>query len=218
MPILVEDDGGTCVAQFLVVGDHVKCLFGNAVVEFTAGVVELVDVGCQLEGMFVFLGKKESHRVGSLVDTPCGVDARTDEEHQVADGELAGEGIVFFSVHPIGVFLTTIDVGVLEDGLDARARLFVELFQSIVGQHTVFAGDGHDVGSNADSQQVEQLIDLVDRQFESHRESGDELEAHAATREFLVGIGAVGTLGVEHSHGSGNLVTCTMVVADGDCP
>ena len=53
------------------------------------------------------------------------------------------------------VFVATVDVGFLQDSLDARTRFLVELLQAEIGQHTVLARDGDDVGGDAHSQQVE---------------------------------------------------------------
>ena len=61
MPVLVEDDCAAGVAQFLVIRNHVERLFGDAVVEFATGVVKFVDVGGQLEGVFMLFGEKQAH-------------------------------------------------------------------------------------------------------------------------------------------------------------
>ena len=105
-------------------------------------------------------------------------------------------------------------MGVLQDGLDARTRFLVELLQAEVGQHAVFARDGHDVGGDAHGEEVEQLIHFFDSAVALHREGGDQLEAHATARELVVRIVAVGALGVEHSHGIGDDIASAVVVAD----
>ena len=161
--------------------------------------------------MFLLVGDEQAHRVGGLGDASRSVDARSDEEDQVADGQLSSEHVFVFVQL---VFVTAVDVGVLQDGLDARTRFLVELLQAEVGQHAVFARDGHDVGGNAHGEEVEQFIHLFDGAVALHREGGDQLEAHATARELVVRIVAVGALGVEHGHGIGDDIASAVVVAD----
>ena len=70
------------------------------------------------------------------------------------------------------VFIATIDIGMLQDGLNTRTWFFVQLLQTEISQHTVFACDRHDVGSNAHSQQIKKLINLFYSTQPFHGECG----------------------------------------------
>ena len=211
MPTLVEDHGALGITKHIVGINHAQSLFGDAVVELTAFVIEVVDGSRQFLGMIFLVSKQQTHRVGGLGDTSRRIDARTDKEDQIADSQLSGQHILVFIQL---VFITTVDVGMLQDGFNTWTWFFVQLLQPEISQHTVLACDGHDVGSDAYSQQVEQFIHLFGGAQTLHGERSNQLEAHATARKFIVRIVAIRALGIEHRHSVGDDITSTVVVTD----
>ena len=238
MPVLVEEHQRLATLVEGVVVDAALGLFGGRGVEFFALHVVAVDIFCQTACDVGVVGKHEAHGVEGRADAAGGIDAGTDEEHQVGDGELFLEIACLGLLGLVGLLATiglaTVDVAIFEDGFDAGAGLGVEDAEAEEGQHAVLAHDGHDVGGDADGYQVEVLqelelqlflplltvlVELLGEVAEAHAhallEVGlDNLEADAAAREFLVGIGAVDLLGVEDGYGFWHLVAGQVVVAD----
>ena len=81
-------------------------------------------------------------------------------------------------------------------------------------QDAVLPDHRHEVGGNADHQQVEQRDQGLERNAELLRIGLHELEAHAAAGQVVEGILAVLTLGVQHRHGLRKRFLRKMVVAD----
>ncbi len=127
----------------------------------------------------------------------CGVDARADFEHDVVDGDV--------------VLVQSAD---FDDGKQSFRRFAVQILQPEVGQDAVFVDQRHDVGGDADDQQVEQPKNPLERDAVFLGIGLHELESHAAARQFVERVGAVDPLGVQHSYGTGDLLGRKMVVAD----
>ena len=200
MPVFVEYHGALGVAHLLVGVDHLKRFLSDGVVKLTTFRVEVVDARREFLGMVFVCRKQQSYRVAGLFQTSCGVDTRSDKEHQVADCQLFFGDVLLFCL--------------AQHCCDARTRVFVELDQAEVCQDTVFTGDRNDVGRDANRNIVKEFVDFLNWSSEAHRQCGDEFEAHSAAREFLVRIFTVGTFRVEHRHGVRNHVVRTMMVAD----
>ena len=110
VPVLIKDDGASGIEQFFVVSNHIKSFFGDAIVEFTTGVIEFVDIGGQFQGVFVFFGKEEADRVGCFIDAACCIDTGADKEHEVANGQLTSKHVGIIAIDTFRIFFTSVDV------------------------------------------------------------------------------------------------------------
>ena len=64
--------------------------------------------------------------------------------------------------------------------LESGARPFIEHFQSEMRQHPVLSRDGHEVGGNADNQEVKQRQQVLERNTMPLGISLNKLEPHSA--------------------------------------
>ena len=85
-----------------------------------------------------------------------------------------------------------------------------------MGEDAVLADHRHEVGGNADHQQVQQRDQALEGDAELLRVGLHQLESHAAARQVVEGIMAVFALGVQHRHGRREGLFRQMVVADDD--
>ena len=138
MPVRVIDDDGLLVLDVLYVLDVGVGFVGDFLVQFATFIVVLVDVLASLPCCLHAFRKEQFHRFPSVHHSAGSVDARSDLEDDVADGDL-------FSAQSADV----------DDAFQSEARIAVDLFQSVVGKNSVFAGDGNDVRSNAHSGQFQ---------------------------------------------------------------
>ncbi len=145
-------------------------------------------VAARRRGVFVVL--VHAHAAG-------GVDARTDLEDDVVDGDV--------------VLVQTAD---LDDRQQTLRRLAVEVFEAEMRQNAVFAHQRHDVRGDAHYQQVQQRADLLERHPVFLRIGLHEFESHAAARQFVERVGTIDPLGVQNGYGPGNLLGREVMVAD----
>ena len=185
-------------------------LFRGVAVLFLALLVLGVDALADVGRLVLVLHNEETHGLAPALHSAGGVDARAHIEHQVGDGDHAGENRLLLEG------IVNLDAGLVKDGLDAHTGELVDNLEAEMGEDAVLAGDGHDVGGDADGHKVHTGEPELVGQLVLLAIALDELEAHTATGEFFIGIGAVLALGVEDGHGGGQFVTLKMVVADDD--
>ena len=94
---------------------------------------------------------KASTRSGILVvlvhtHTTCGVDARTNLKYNVVDSDRLALQATDLDYRP-----------------KTRRRHAVQTLQTIVGQDTVLTRKGHNVGRNTYHEQVQQMLDILER-------------------------------------------------------
>ena len=128
---------------------------------------------------------------------PGGVDAGTDLEDDVVDGDV--------------VFVQTAD---LDDRQQALRRLAVEVFEAEMRQNAVFVHQRHDVRGDAHYQQVQQRADLLEGNPVFLGVGLHEFESHAAARQFVERVGTIDPLGVQNGYGAGNFLGREVMVAD----
>ena len=196
MPRLVEDDYCALLVEIFKLGDNLVGLFGHALVEVFACLVELVYLFAHGEcRRQIALDKQVYGYLALLYASRC-VYARAYLEDNVVDGNL----FLSQSAH-------------LNDGFEAGARIVIQLLDSMVREYAVFAHIGHEVRGDAHCHKVEQRIELLGRNAVVLCECLHEFEAHSAAREVGVGVGRVGTLGVQDGYCAGQLLVGHMVVA-----
>ena len=150
-----------------------------------------------VHGAVEVLLHEQVHALLAILHTARGIDSRPYLEDDVAHGNLP-------AAEPADV----------DDGLQAHAGVLVELLESVVGQDTVLVDDGHEVSGNAHGAEVEEGDESREGNAIVLGKGLHELEAHATAAEMLEGVGVVLPLGVEDSHGIGQLVIGVVVVAD----
>ncbi len=139
MPVLVVDDECLLVGLGLAaLRDDVVGLFGDALVEFLAVSVILVDGAGTVEGVGAVAGHEQLDSLASALHSSAGVDARPDLEDNVAD-----------------CYLLTGEAADTYDGAQTEVRIAVETPQTVVGHDTVLVDHRHEVGGDADSHQIE---------------------------------------------------------------
>ena len=85
-----------------------------------------------------------------------------------------------------------------------------------MGKDAVLAGDGDDVGGDADGHKVKLLEPELVGEVELLAIALDELEADTAAGKFFVGVRTAAALGVEDGVRVGDFVPLEVVVADDD--
>ena len=198
-PLGIVDDGGVLAGQACAGLDHLQGFLGDLAVDVLALVVVLVDLLADQHRRAGVRGLEELHGQPAGLHAPGSVDARADLEDDVVDGDVAG-----------------LEVGQGDHGGEALAGVLVELLEAEVRQHAVLPHHGHEVGGDADHQQVQQRDQGLEGDAEPLGIGLHELEAHATPGQVVEGIVAVLALGVQHRHGGGQRLAREMVVADDD--
>lgn len=173
MPVFVENHYRLLVAARLdTLGEDGVGLLGDALVEFLAVFVVLVDVAGAVGSVGDVAAHQQVDRLASALHASGGVDARADFEYHIRDGDfLSGEAAD------------------TDDGPDSHVGIGVETAQSPVGHHTVLVDHRHDVGGDGDSHQVEHPFEVGLRDAVADRECLHQLVADPAAREVGAGIG-----------------------------
>ena len=83
----------------------------------------------------------------------------------------------------------------------------------MVGQDAVFAGDVDEVGTDAQREQIQVVVDRRHGQTDGVDQRCQQLERHASPRQFFEGITAVFPLGVEQGVGDRQRLRGQVVVA-----
>ena len=128
MPRLVEDDDGAALVQAVELSHDAIGLFGHTLVQVLTGLVVLVNLPGLLQSEGEIFLRQQIDSLFAILYASRGVDAWTDFEDDIAYGNL--------------FVRETADVN---DGFQTYAGVAVYLFQSMIGQDTVFAHDGYNV-------------------------------------------------------------------------
>ena len=177
--------------------NNLVCLLRHLLIDVLALLVVFVDVLRHVESRGeVFLNEQVNRLLAILHAARC-IDARSYFEHDVAHGEFAPA--------------KSADV---DNGFQARARILVQLLQSVEGQDAVLVGDGNNICSDAHGTEVQQWDEPRERNTIVLGECLHELKAYTTATKVLEGVGIVGTLGVQNGCGIGHRLIWHMVVAD----
>ena len=169
----------------------------NRLVQILAVFIILVN-GCTF-----FTGKlrvtcyQQLHCLRCRTHTAGGIDARTYLENNVTDANF----LVFQSAH-------------INNAFQAHTRTMVDAFQAKIGQHAVFACYRHNIRRNAQSHQIEQLLQMGKVNTIGHGKSLHELEPYATARKFRIRIMAIGPLGIQHGNSRWYHLVCRMMVTN----
>ena len=194
--------------QFGVALDDLVRLLRHVAVDRLAVLVEGVDDRPVVFGVALVVLDEQVHggvsarRRGVFVvfvhpHTAGGVDARPDLEDDVVDGDR--------------VLVQSAD---LDDRQQTLRRRAVEQFEPVMGQDAVFAHQRHDVRGDAHHQQVQQRRDRRKRHPVFHRIGLHQLESHAAARQLVERVGAIGAFRIENGYRTKNLLGREVMVAD----
>ena len=205
VPIRVVDHDRAFVALHFV-GDELFSLGGSCLVDIFALFVVAIDVFAELARMVEVVRDEEFDHFATRLHTARSIDARTDFEDNVVDRDVG-------FVRNFAVFVA-FESARFDDGFESTRRVLVEAFDAEVSEDAVFASDRHDVGSNADSYEIEESFEMREVDAIVDGKGLHELESYATAREVLVGVGVVGAFGVEDSHSPRKSVVGSVVVAN----
>ena len=197
MPFFVVHHDTLAFFQILARLQNTGSFFGDILVEVFTSLVVGIDFHRHFLGQLNIVGNQQIHRFGSRMNTTRSIQTRTNLEHDIADGD-------FFVVQ----------IANMDNRFQTHAGIGIELLESVISQNTVFVGDGHNIGCDAHSHQIEQRNKLRERNLVVLCKSLHQFEAHATTRQIVVRIGGIGTLGIQHSHRIGQFVIGFVMVAD----
>ena len=197
MPVLVVNNNRLLALDLLfVIFDNHISLFRATAVKLFAVFVILVDALADFVGFRTAFGHKQLHRLRARLHTSRRIDARTNLEDDVGNGD----------------FLVR-QAAELYDASETHIRIRVQSLQTIVSKHTVFAHDWHNISSNTYSAQIQQTlkpIHIVHAITDS--KTLHKLEAYTAAAQFLERIFVVFEFGVKDSHSIGQNIVGHMVV------
>ena len=124
MPGRIVDYGGFLAVERGIVAHHVHSLVGDLAVDALALVVVLVDFVADLAGVFVIAADEQVDGGPSGLHTAGGVDARSDLEDDLVDGD-----------HVL------VEPRELDYGLETLAGVGVEPLEAVVCKYAVLSGD-----------------------------------------------------------------------------
>ena len=197
MPFFVVHHDTLAFFQILARLQNTGSFFGDILIEVFTSLVVGIDFHSHFLGQFDIVGHEQIHCFGSRMDTTRSIQTRTNLEHDIADGDFL-----------------VVQIANMDNGFQPHAGIGIELLESVISQNTVFVGDGHNIGSNAHSHQIEQRNKLRERNLVVLRKSLHQFKANPATRQIVVRIGGIGTLGIQHGHRIGQFVIGFVMVAD----
>ena len=157
----------------------------------------MVDGFCFLEGFVGVARDEELNGFAAALHASGGVDAGTDFENHVGDGDFASRKAA--DAH---------------DGPQAHVGVGVDATEAVVGEDTVFAGHRHDVGGDANGDEVEKGFEVDGVDAVGLGEPLHELVSDAASREVGIGVGGAFEFRVEDCGSRGQLVVGDVVVAN----
>ena len=171
--------------------------FGHRLVQVFARLVILIDgirlVHCNRE----FLLRQQVHSLFAILNTPRGIDARANFEHNIPHGKF----LVVQSAH-------------INDSFQSHTWIAVDLLQPVVSQNAIFAHDRYYIARNAHSTEVKQRNQVVEIYAITDSKSLHKLKAHTTPRQVLVWVRVIPALGVQDGHGRWKFIVWHMVVAD----
>ena len=101
-----------------------------------------------------------------------------------------------------------------DHGKKPLTGILIQTLQPEMGQDPVLADNRHQVRGYAHDSQVQQRLELAERNPVSCRITLDKLESHTASRQVVKRIGAVLPLRVEHGHSCRKVILGEMMVTD----
>ena len=194
VPSLTTHDGAASAGGLLC---HLgQRFFGHVLVQIASRLVHRLQLIGQFVRGVVVRSHEQFHGFERVADPSCRIDAGTQCETDVA--------------HRVG---HAVDVGHVQHGPNARAHRFAELPHAVMGQDAVLPGDVHEVGSDAQGEQVKVVVHRRHGQSNGVDQACEQLEGHAGARQFFERVGAVLALGVQQGMGDGQGVCRQVVVA-----
>ena len=197
MPIGIVYHDGTLILHARQLSHHLTRLLRHALVQFLALLIIVVDGLRHLQCLVIVTFNEQIHRLLAVLHTSARIDARTNLEDDVTHRQI----LTRQSTH-------------LQHSLHTRARIVVQLLQTMICQDAVLTHDGHDVARDADSTQVQQRYQPAERNAIADGKSLHELEAHATTRQIKIRIRVVHPFGIQNRHCRRQHLVRHMVVAD----
>ena len=197
MPLGIVNDNGLLVFDIRNRIDNLVGFLGYLFIQFAPLFVVLVDALALLADYGAVFGQQQIHSFLPIHHPSGGIQARTDLEDDVADGDFLSAQTTY-----------------VNHALQSHARATVDLSQAIIRQNTVFPGDGHDVRCDTDSRQFQQPFDIRKREVVVHPECLHELKPYTTTRKMLIRIVRIRPFRIEDSHRIRQFVVGHVVVAD----
>ncbi len=196
MPVGIEQYG--CFFQGLDFGlsDVPDGFFSNVMVQFFALVVEIIDIAGNSVSREFFVGRQQFHGFPSGFNPSRRIDAGAYAENNIVNAD-------FF-----------VNAGHFDNGFQSQAGIGVELLQTVIGQNPVFTCNGYDVTGNADTEQVQQLVQFGHGQIVLQTMGLHQFETYSTPAQPFVGIRTVAPLRVQYCHCFREIVSGCMVVAN----
>ena len=199
-PLGVVDDRTLAILQLGIRLDQLVRLDGYRAVNALSVLIERIDHRAKVLGhLLVALNEQIHSRVATrrscifvlFIDahTTCGIDTRTDLEDDVVDCD--------------SVLFEPTD---LDDRQQSLAGTLIETSQTIVSQNAVLARQRHDVRGDTHYDQIEQSLDLRERNVVAQGVGLHQFETDTTTRQLLERILAIVAFGIEHSDRLGQMI------------
>ena len=179
--------------------NHGYCFVGNGFVQILTVVVIYIDGTAALVSKAIITCNEQFDRFGCQFHTSRSIDARSDFENYITDGDF----FVFQSAH-------------FQYGFDARAGVGIDLFYPVKSQNAVFTSYWNNVRCNAQGDQIEQGNEILKINLIDNGKCLHQFEAYSAARKVFVGIVAVFAFSIEHGNGSRKNVVGIVVIADNE--
>ena len=194
VPAFAAHDGAAAPGRLL--GHLGQGLLGHVLVQVPPRLVHGFELVGQFVGRVVVGSHEQLHGFERVADASCGVDARTQREADVPNG--VGHAV---------------DVGDVQHGADAGTHRLAQFAHAVVGQNPVLSRDFHEVGTDAQRQQIQMVVDRGHGQPNGVDQPGEQFEGDARTRQFFEWVGAVFALGIQQGVRDGQGVCRQVVVA-----
>ena len=143
-------------------------LLSHVLVQIASGLVHRFQFVRQLVGRVVVAGHQQFNCLEGVAHSARSVDAWTEREADVT--------------HGVG---HAVDVGHVKHGADAWPHGFAQFAHAVVGKDAVFTGDVHQVGTDAQREQVQMVVHGRHGQANGVDERREELERHAGSGQFF---------------------------------
>ena len=197
MPFLVVKHDGTAFGESFQIGNNIVGLFCHAFVEIFPGFIVLVDLSGFLQCCREVLFREQVYGLFPVLDTSGRIDAWSDLKNNITDGNfLLGKSAY------------------VDDGFHANAGITVQLFQTVIGENTVFTHDGDNVRCNTHRYKVEQRNQVMKLNTVVDCKCLHKLKTDSTAGKVCVWISVVQTFGIQNSDGRGEDIVWYMMVAD----
>ncbi|OAV73812.1 hypothetical protein Barb7_02803 [Bacteroidales bacterium Barb7] len=197
MPQWIVHDNSFAVFHILPFIDGGIGFVGYLFVQFAAFIVIPVHVFALLAGGFAVLCQKQVNGFLPVFHPAGGVDARAYLKDNVADGYIrAGQ--------PADV----------NNPFQPQPGIAVKLFQSVVRQNPVLASNRHNIGSNADRRQIQQILQIGKGTAVAQGKSLHKLKPYPATRQMRIRIHRIRPFGIQYGNGIRQRIVRRMMIAN----